>query len=79
MTSGVSEGDGWTDYYHGDHQGTTRRLTDADGESIAPAVYTAFGFAVTVAPSGPTRRNLRVFEDCFLRGAARKENKQPAK
>ena len=37
VTAGVSDGDAWTDYYRGDNLGTTRRLTDADGESIAPA------------------------------------------
>jgi RHS repeat-associated protein len=34
-------------YYHGDHIGTTRHLSDADGDAIEQAAFTAFGEQVS--------------------------------
>ncbi len=48
--SGVARVDPWTDtglvdtkYYHADMIGTTRHMTDSNGNEVEPAVYTAFG------------------------------------
>lgn len=48
----IAEGYTNTDYYHGDHLGTTRHMTDDSGAQIEDAVYTAFGEQV----SGSSRR-----------------------
>jgi len=48
----VSSGSGSTDYYHMNHIGSTRFMTDSSGADIEHAAYTAFGERV----SGNARR-----------------------
>jgi RHS repeat-associated protein len=45
-----------TRYYHADHLGTTRLLTDSYGNKLDADVYTAFGERVAGAASAPYDR-----------------------
>jgi len=56
VQSGVSQGSGWTDYYHADHLGTTRRMTAPNGSVIESSAFTAFGERSAGSVSGPEDR-----------------------
>ena len=56
VLTGVSQGSGWTDYYHADHLGTTRRMTAPNGSVIESSAFTAFGERSAGTLSGPEDR-----------------------
>jgi hypothetical protein len=43
----ADDGDDNTEYFHTDHLGTTRFMSEDDGDPTEPVVYTAFGERVS--------------------------------